>query len=96
MDSQGQITRSDIATLLQQGNVGLARAKAQKLIREDIYGDLLQTLEMLVGVLVEHTGELERKYVSVPFTLSLPLIIYSSPSWHWKGFPKSSRRRSCF
>ena len=68
MDSQGQITRKDIATLLQQGNVGLARAKAQKLIREDIYGDLLQNLEMHVGVISEHLVELESKYALVdPF-----------------------------
>ena len=76
MDSQGQITRRDIATLLQQGNVGLARAKAQKLIREDIYGDLLQTLEMLVGVILEHISELDRKYVSV--VISSPLSIHIS------------------
>lgn len=74
MDSQGQITRRDIATLLQQGNVGLARAKAQKLVREDIYGDLLQTLEMLVGVILEHISELERKYVSDTFPSFPPSI----------------------
>lgn len=62
LDSQGQITRGDIATLLQQGNISLARAKAQKSIHDDIYGDLLQTLEMQVGVILEHVGELERRY----------------------------------
>ena len=59
MDSQGQITRRDIAILLQQGNIALARAKAQKLIREDKYADLLQTLEMQVGVIIEHVAEFE-------------------------------------
>jgi hypothetical protein len=34
-DSKASITRRDIATVLQQGNVGLARAKAQNLIQED-------------------------------------------------------------
>lgn len=61
MEAQGQITRRDIATLLQQSNLILARAKAQKLIREDIYGDLLQTLEMHVGIILEHIGEFERR-----------------------------------
>ncbi len=61
LDAQGQITGKDIAILLQQGNVALARAKAQKLVREDIYGDLLQTLEMLIGVISEHVGEMEHR-----------------------------------
>jgi hypothetical protein len=64
MDAQGQITRRDVAYLLQQRNVAIARAKAQKLIRDDVYGDLLQTLEMLVGVLLEHVGELDRRYAT--------------------------------
>lgn len=61
MDSQGQVTRRDIAILLQQGNLAIARAKAQKLIREDKYADLLQTLEMQVGLVLEHMAEFERK-----------------------------------
>lgn len=64
MDSQGQITRRDVATLLQQRNVALARAKTQKLIRDDVFGDLLQTLEMQVGILLEHMGEFERRCVT--------------------------------
>ena len=40
----------------------MARAKAQKLIRDDVYGDLLERLEMLVGVLLEHIVELDRRY----------------------------------
>lgn len=61
MDSQAQITRRDIATLLQQGSIALARAKAQKLMREDVRSDLLQTLEMHVGVILGHLHELERR-----------------------------------
>ena len=68
LDSQGQVTKRDIATLLSQGNATLARAKAKKLVREDIYGDLLQNLEMHVGVISEHLVELESKYALVdPF-----------------------------
>ena len=63
MEAQGQITRRDIATLLQQGSIIVARAKAQKIIREDIYSDLLQTIEMHVGIVLEHIGEFERRYV---------------------------------
>lgn len=63
-DSEGQITRRDIATLLSQSNVALARAKAQKLLREEAMSDVLETLEMHVGVILEHLGELENRYVS--------------------------------
>ncbi|KAJ7109261.1 regulator of Vps4 activity in the MVB pathway-domain-containing protein [Mycena epipterygia] len=65
-DSQASITRRDIATLLQQGNVGLARAKAQNLIQEDVSGDLLEILEMHIGVLLEHFAEVDQQYVNSP------------------------------
>lgn len=60
-DSQASITRRDIATLLQQGNVGLARAKAQKLISEDSIGDLLEILELHLGIVLEHVQELDQQ-----------------------------------
>ena len=60
-EAQAQITRKDIVILLQQGNVSIARAKAQKLMREDIVGDLYQSMEMHVGVILGHLGEFERK-----------------------------------
>lgn len=69
MDSQAQITQRDIATLLQQGNVALARAKAQKLMRDDVKGDLMQTLEMHIGVILGHLNELERRCVSYAWSL---------------------------
>ena len=65
MDWQGQITQRDVATLLSQGNIALARAKAQKLLREEVKSDLLQTLEMHVGVILGHLNELERRYAPV-------------------------------
>ncbi|KAG6330136.1 hypothetical protein ID866_8955, partial [Astraeus odoratus] len=58
-DSQGQITRRDIATLLHDGHTGLARAKAHKLMQEDRTGDLLEVLEMCVGVVLEHMDGLD-------------------------------------
>lgn len=60
-DSQASITRRDIATLLQQRNIGLARAKAQKLVQDDTMGDLLEILEMHVGLILEHFSEIDRK-----------------------------------
>lgn len=57
-DSVAQITRRDIATLLQQGNVSLARLKAHKLIREDAAADLLEVLEMYCGVLLQRVADL--------------------------------------
>lgn len=60
-DSQASITRQDIATLLQQRNIGLARAKAQKLVQDDAMGDLLEILEMHVGLILEHFSEIDRK-----------------------------------
>ena len=52
----------------------MARAKAQKLIRDDVYGDLLERLEMLVGVLLEHIVELDRRYdiTYFPFLIRSP------------------------
>jgi len=46
--------------LIQQGNISLAREKAEKLILDEAYGDLLEELEMQIGVLLEHFQELER------------------------------------
>ncbi|TFK91224.1 hypothetical protein K466DRAFT_660212 [Polyporus arcularius HHB13444] len=78
MDSQAQITQRDIATLLQQGNIALARAKAQKLMREDVKSDLLQTLEMHVGVILGHWNELERSDTPSPIvTEAASSIIYA-------------------
>jgi hypothetical protein len=62
-DSLGQSTRMEIADLLRQGNVRLARAKAQNLLHENTVADLLEALEMHVGLLVEHFAEIEQKYV---------------------------------
>jgi hypothetical protein len=62
-DYEGQITRTDIATLLRQGQVEAARAKAQKLIQEDVSADLLRVLEMHVSLLLEYFDEIERGWV---------------------------------
>lgn len=80
LDSYGNITRKDIATLLQQGNVGLARAKAQKLIQEDFHGDLLEIMEMEVATLLEHFNELDAN--EAPTALlseAIASIIYAAP-----------------
>ncbi|KAI1794530.1 regulator of Vps4 activity in the MVB pathway-domain-containing protein [Ganoderma leucocontextum] len=78
MDSQAQITQRDIATLLQQGNVALARAKAQKLMRDDVKSDLMQTLEMHIGVILGHLNELERSSTPSPIVAeAASSIIYA-------------------
>ena len=61
-ESQAQIAKGDIATLLRQGNIGLARAKAEHVIKDEIHADLLQTLEMYLGVVLEQFVEIEKKY----------------------------------
>ena len=69
-DAQGRLIGKDISILLQQGNETLARAKAQRLIQDEIMGNLLENLEMQIGVLIERFSELER-YVHIN------LIMYS-------------------
>ena len=59
-DSLAKITKRDIATVLQQGNIALARLKAQNLMKEDAAADLLEILEMYCGVVIEHFSELEK------------------------------------
>jgi hypothetical protein len=62
-DAEGQITRRDIATLLASGAVPLARAKALKLVRADVRSDVLETLEMHIGVALERLAELDQPCV---------------------------------
>ena len=59
--SQRQITSNDIAILLRQGNVALARAKTQNLIQEDTLGALLEVLELYVRLILEHFNEIDQR-----------------------------------
>lgn len=61
-ESQAQITKGDIVILLRQGNIGLARAKAEGVIRDEVHSDLLQTLEIYLQVVLEQFSEIERRY----------------------------------
>ena len=63
-DAQGFIVRKDIATLLRQGNIWLARAKAQGLLIEETSADLLERVDMYIGVLLQHLNELDLKSVT--------------------------------
>lgn len=63
-DALANITRKDIATLLQRSDVSVARDKAEKLILDEAYGDFLEELVMQIGVLLEHFFEVERGYES--------------------------------
>jgi Regulator of Vps4 activity in the MVB pathway len=59
--SQRQITSHDIAILLRQGNIALARAKTQNLIQEDTFGALLEVLELYVRLILEHFNEIDQR-----------------------------------
>ena len=56
---QSQITQRDIATLLNAGNAGLARAKAHNLTWDEAMGGMLGMLETCVSVLHERMSELK-------------------------------------
>lgn len=60
-DAQTHLIAKEIAALLSEDNVGLARAKAHNLFQEDIMGDLIEVLGQYVGILLEHFGELEAR-----------------------------------
>ncbi|KAK1224708.1 hypothetical protein PQX77_012381 [Marasmius sp. AFHP31] len=57
-DAKGVATRREIAALLQQGNINAARMKAQVVMQEDVFGDVLEMLEMHVGIILEHISEI--------------------------------------
>ncbi|KZT11262.1 uncharacterized protein LAESUDRAFT_720468 [Laetiporus sulphureus 93-53] len=80
LESQDRITQRDIATLLQQRRIALARAKAQKLTSNDNMSDLLQTLEMHVGVILGHMHEFEHGMPLSPMSLeAVSSIIVAAP-----------------
>ncbi|CAA7271804.1 unnamed protein product [Cyclocybe aegerita] len=84
-DSQANITRTDIATLIQRNNVPLAREKAEKLIQDEAFGDLLDEVEMLLGILLEHFHELESGVAPSPVVVeAASTIIFVSPHVHSK------------
>ena len=60
-DASASITSRDIATLLSQRNVSLARAKAQNLMREDAVSDVMEVLEMYCSVIQERFSDLEKE-----------------------------------
>ncbi|THH18480.1 hypothetical protein EW146_g2513 [Bondarzewia mesenterica] len=79
-DAQGQLVGRDISILLQQGNTTLARAKAQKLIQDEISGDLLEVLEMQIGVLLERSNELDNSLPPSPAVVeAASSIIFAAP-----------------
>lgn len=89
-ESQGQITKGDIATLLRQGNIGLARAKAESAIKNEIHADLLQVLEMYLGVVLEQFAEIDKKYFG-----SCPVVGSTHLVGHNQVNSRSSTCRSC-
>jgi NACalpha-BTF3-like transcription factor len=60
-NSQATLTRADIATLVQQGNVLLAREKAEKLIQENGFNDVVEAVEVELGVILDRFQEFEER-----------------------------------
>ncbi|KAI0032275.1 regulator of Vps4 activity in the MVB pathway-domain-containing protein [Vararia minispora EC-137] len=83
-DAQGHVVSRDIATLLGQRQTMLARAKAQRLIRDEILGDMLEHLEMHLGVLSERIAELDSRTPSPPVLEAAATVIYAAPYLNFK------------
>ncbi|KAH9043296.1 regulator of Vps4 activity in the MVB pathway-domain-containing protein [Lactarius pseudohatsudake] len=78
-DAQGRLISKDISILLQQGNETLARAKAQRLIQDEIMGNLLENLEMQIGVVLERFSELDSGSLSPLVVEAASTIIFAAP-----------------
>ncbi|VDB82786.1 unnamed protein product [Peniophora sp. CBMAI 1063] len=78
-DAQGQVVAKDISTLLAQRSVLLARAKAQKLIQDEIMADMLEHLENLLGVLSERLLEIDSRSPSPAVVEAASSVIYAQP-----------------
>ncbi|KAI9446513.1 regulator of Vps4 activity in the MVB pathway-domain-containing protein [Lactarius indigo] len=78
-DAQGRLISKDISILLQQGNETLARAKAQRLMQDEIMGNLLENLEMQIGVLLERFSELDSGSLSPLVVEAASTIIFAAP-----------------
>ncbi|KAI5124593.1 hypothetical protein M0805_003110 [Coniferiporia weirii] len=79
-DSSAHVTGRDIATLLGQRNVSLARAKAHKLIQEEAVSNVMEILEMYCGVILERFADLEKDTLNLhPATVeAVASIIYAA------------------
>ncbi|KAL5529219.1 hypothetical protein ACEPAG_5193 [Sanghuangporus baumii] len=80
-DSLAHITSKDIATLLGQRNVSLARTKAQNLMNEDAVSNAMEVLEMYCALVLERFSELEKDELKLyPSTVeAAATIIYAAP-----------------
>ncbi|KAF7295030.1 DUF292-domain-containing protein [Mycena indigotica] len=80
-DSQAAVVRRDVATLLSRRDVVLARAKAQNLMLDEFNADLLENLEMQLGILLEHFSELEQGFVNSPVVVeAVSTLIFAGAS----------------
>ncbi|KAF9053204.1 regulator of Vps4 activity in the MVB pathway-domain-containing protein [Panaeolus papilionaceus] len=79
-DAQANITRADISILIQQGDFLVAREKAEKVIQDEAFGDLLEELEAHVGTLIEGVGELENELgFSSTLAEAAANVVYAAP-----------------
>ncbi|KAF9264775.1 hypothetical protein L218DRAFT_202911 [Marasmius fiardii PR-910] len=77
-DAEGSITRREIASSLQHGNVAFARMKAQNVMQEDAFGDVLEMLEMHVGIILEHLSEIGQSHNSAVVEAASS-VIFAAP-----------------
>ncbi|KAI0306632.1 regulator of Vps4 activity in the MVB pathway-domain-containing protein [Multifurca ochricompacta] len=78
-DAQGQVIGKDISILLQHGSETLARSKAQRLMQDEVMGDLFENLEMQIGVLLERFSELESGNLSPVVVEAASTVIFVAP-----------------
>lgn len=76
--AQAKSSRRDIATLVERGRLETARIKAENIINEDIYVELLELLELYCELLIARFNFLEiRCLQSFPTTAPCFLIFHS-------------------
>ncbi|KAG7092365.1 hypothetical protein E1B28_008724 [Marasmius oreades] len=79
IDAKGTITRKEIASSLQKGNVTLARMKARTVMQEDAFGDVLEMLEMHVAIMLEHVSEIGQNCHNPAVVEAASSIIFAAP-----------------
>jgi hypothetical protein len=64
--------RRELAQLLDQGKEESARIRVENIIREDLFVEMLEILELYCELLLARFGLLEQMYLSLLTTLMLP------------------------
>ncbi|KAI0308062.1 DUF292-domain-containing protein [Multifurca ochricompacta] len=80
-EAQAKAARRDVATLLERGKIETARIKAESIINEDIYLELLELLELYCELLIARFGlvELNMREPDPAVSEGICSIIYAAP-----------------